>query len=156
MPLAFALAAASPAAEAKSFAERQNTASRVVAARDRIGDEVRALFEEKGISYPARELLLRHLKREGELELWAGNERGGAMTLIRSFAVCAKSGELGPKRKAGDLQVPEGFYVVDRYNAWSSYHLSLGIDYPNDVDRIVGGIRATTASATTSSSTATA
>ena len=34
--------------------------------------------------------------------------------------------------------MPEGFYVVDRFNALSSYHLSLGINYPNASDRKLG------------------
>jgi hypothetical protein len=32
--------------------------------------------------------------------------------------------------------VPEGFYFIDRFNPESSYHLSLGLNYPNPSDRI--------------------
>lgn len=46
------------------------------------------------------------------------------------------SGGLGPKRREGDRQVPEGLYVIDRFNPDSAYHLSLGIDYPNASDRV--------------------
>lgn len=35
----------------------------------------------------------------------------------------------------GDLQVPEGFYYIDRFNPASSYYLSLGINYPNESDK---------------------
>ena len=45
---------------------------------------------------------------------------------------------MGPKRQQGDGQVPEGFYNVAVFNPYSSYHLSLGINYPNASDRIVG------------------
>lgn len=55
--------------------------------------------------------------------------------LVRTFPICAKSGGLGPKTRAGDRQVPEGFYLLDRFNHWSEHHLSLGISYPNAVDR---------------------
>jgi murein L,D-transpeptidase YafK len=56
--------------------------------------------------------------------------------------VCARSGVLGPKRKQGDLQVPEGFYRVNVFNPRSSYHLSLGVSYPNAADRFHSGRRA--------------
>ena len=42
---------------------------------------------------------------------------------------------LGPKRGEGDLQVPEGFYYINDFNPNSKYHLSLGINYPNQSDK---------------------
>jgi murein L,D-transpeptidase YafK len=36
------------------------------------------------------------------------------------------------------LQVPEGFYEADRFNPFSAFHLSLGLNYPNASDRILG------------------
>jgi murein L,D-transpeptidase YafK len=137
MTLSAALLVATDA-DARSFREGQLGASRVKAARERVGEQVRQMFEDKGVAYPARELLLRSLKRDRQVELWGGNEAGGELTLIRTFSICADSGQLGPKRQAGDLQVPEGFYVVDRYNAWSNFHLSLGLNYPNVADQRVG------------------
>jgi len=56
------------------------------------------------------------------------------LTLVKTYPVCAASGVLGPKRHQGDEQVPEGFYHVRRFNPESTYHLSLGIDYPNESD----------------------
>lgn len=41
----------------------------------------------------------------------------------------------GHKEQKGDGRTPEGTYYVDRRNPNSSYHLSLGINYPNDTDR---------------------
>jgi murein L,D-transpeptidase YafK len=57
---------------------------------------------------------------------------------LKTYQVCTKSGELGPKRRLGDSQVPEGFYHIDRFNPWSSFHLSLGVNYPNKSDRLLG------------------
>ena len=37
-----------------------------------------------------------------------------------------------------DLQVPEGFYFIDKFNPASQYHLSLRINYPNESDFILG------------------
>lgn len=58
---------------------------------------------------------------------------------MAEYKICRSSGKLGPKRIKGDGQVPEGFYHIDRFNPASSYHLSLGIDYPNKADRIRSG-----------------
>lgn len=40
----------------------------------------------------------------------------------------------GHKRVSGDGRTPEGLYMIDRRNANSRYHLSLGISYPNRKD----------------------
>ena len=40
----------------------------------------------------------------------------------------------GHKTVRGDGRTPEGAYVIDRRNPNSSYHLSIGLDYPNPVD----------------------
>ncbi|PRY20656.1 L,D-transpeptidase-like protein [Aliiruegeria haliotis] len=40
----------------------------------------------------------------------------------------------GPKQFRGDGKTPEGTYYIDRRNPRSSYHLSLGISYPNSRD----------------------
>ncbi|WP_373355473.1 murein L,D-transpeptidase family protein [Pseudoroseicyclus sp. CXY001] len=41
----------------------------------------------------------------------------------------------GHKQFQGDGRTPEGAYVIDRRNPNSSYHLSVGISYPNTQDR---------------------
>ncbi|MEO1138769.1 MAG: L,D-transpeptidase family protein [Pseudomonadota bacterium] len=41
----------------------------------------------------------------------------------------------GHKQFEGDGKTPEGDYFIDRRNPNSSFHLSLGISYPNDEDR---------------------
>lgn len=77
-------------------------------------------------------VFIRAFKSEYELELWI--KKDSVFRLFRTYPVCNRSGELGPKRKQGDLQVPEGFYHVTRFNPNSSYHLSMGINYPNESD----------------------
>ncbi len=57
------------------------------------------------------------------------------MKLLKTFRVVAQSGEPGPKRREGDRQVPEGVYEIKVFNPQSSYHLSLGLNYPNAADR---------------------
>ncbi len=99
----------------------------------------RALFAERGMAYPPRALLLRGFKRERVLELWAGasDEPGTRLTLVKTFPICAMSGALGPKRREGDGQVPEGFYTVSGFNPASAFHLSMRISYPNASDRAI-------------------
>ncbi|MFT6676630.1 MAG: murein L,D-transpeptidase YafK [Sulfitobacter sp.] len=42
---------------------------------------------------------------------------------------------VGHKQIEGDGRTPEGIYLIDRRNPNSSFHLSLGISYPNNTDR---------------------
>lgn len=99
--------------------------------------DIAAMFRRAGVPYPAPVLFLRGFKKEGRLELWAGR-RNQRLRLIRSYPICAKSGQLGPKRREGDLQVPEGFYRISYLNRHSSYHRALKVSYPNRSDRILG------------------
>lgn len=110
---------------------------RVAAARAAAGPRIRETFQRAGVAYPPGEIFLRAFKKEQQLELWAG-PKGKELALVKSFPVCALSGALGPKRRQGDLQIPEGFYRIERFNPWSNFHLSMGLDYPNASDRIAG------------------
>jgi murein L,D-transpeptidase YafK len=115
--------------------EYHESGDRVARARERVGDDVRKALAAKGVSSPASFVFLRAFKHERELELWAGDSPGG-LALIKTYPVAAASGGPGPKRREGDRQVPEGIYFVDRFNPQSSFHLSLGLNYPNESDRI--------------------
>lgn len=99
------------------------------------GADVKALVEKAGLTYPVDEVYLRGFKKERQLELWAG-PHGKPLTLIKTYPFCAASGELGPKRKEGDSQVPEGLYEVPSFNPFSDYHLSMKVSYPNASDRV--------------------
>jgi TPR repeat protein len=89
-------------------------------------------FAGRGISYPPQSVTLVALKSEARLELWAGSQ--GAWTFVRSYLVQTTSGQLGPKLRQGDHQVPEGIYRVTALNPRSLYHLALRVDYPNAFD----------------------
>jgi murein L,D-transpeptidase YafK len=54
--------------------------------------------------------------------------------------MCRWSGQLGPKTREGDRQVPEGFYAISpaQMNPNSSYYLSFNVGYPNQLDRALG------------------
>ncbi|MEK0448101.1 MAG: hypothetical protein RL088_369 [Verrucomicrobiota bacterium] len=112
------------------------TAERVAAARVKSGPAIEEVFRKAGVAYPPARMHLRGFKREGELELWAAG-RTGRFVKVAVYPVLGRSGVPGPKRKEGDMQVPEGFYEIDRFNPKSLFHLSLGLNYPNAADRIL-------------------
>ena len=121
-----------------SFREEQNRFPRVRTAAKEKDEILRQLFATKDLSYPPRTILLRAFKKEALLELWAEESPGKAYTLVKTYAICATSGKLGPKRRFGDEQVPEGFYELDWFNPQSNFYLSLHVSYPNESDRILG------------------
>ncbi len=77
---------------------------------------------------------IRAFKMEGVMEIWGANTDRGPFRLLATYPIAAMSGQLGPKEREGDLQVPEGFYRIDRFNPHSLFHLSLGLNYPNSRD----------------------
>ncbi len=97
---------------------------RVKAARERRYQGIKKLFQKHGINYPPKQVLLRTFKHEDQFELWVRPVGKKKYTLIKTYEICCKSGVLGPKRKRGDLQVPEGFYRVIDFNPWSNFLLS--------------------------------
>lgn len=100
--------------------------------------ELTQIFRGAQVQWPPAEIYLRAFKAEGELELWAASHVGEEMKPVMTWKLCALSGEFGPKRREGDGQVPEGFYALNYYNPYSSYHLSMRVNYPNRSDRILG------------------
>jgi len=84
-------------------------------------------------------VFIRIYKESSELEVWK-QQRDGKYALLKTYAICKWSGELGPKIKEGDRQAPEGFYTVTpaQMNPKSSYYLSFNIGYPNAFDRSLG------------------
>jgi murein L,D-transpeptidase YafK len=97
-----------------------------------------ALMKARGTT-PAAPILIRTFKKEAELEVWKKG-RDGRFALLKSFPICRWSGQLGPKRRQGDRQAPEGFYSVTpkQMNPNSAYHLSFDLGFPNAYDRAHG------------------
>ncbi|MBN1257613.1 MAG: L,D-transpeptidase family protein [Planctomycetes bacterium] len=89
-------------------------------------------FKKVEVNYPPSAITLIALKEERVLELWA--ELDNSMIFIKSYPFTGFSGELGPKLKSGDRQIPEGIYKITWLNPNSSYHLSIKINYPNRFD----------------------
>lgn len=94
-------------------------------------------FDRAGVNYPPKRVTLLGLKDRAQLEVYATLE-GGQWVYVRSIKVLAASGELGPKLREGDYQVPEGIYAVESLNPNSAFHVSLRVGYPNAFDRAKG------------------
>lgn len=121
------------------FKADQLKASRVKQAYSEKWTTLKTQLHQLNIDTNSFNIFIRIFKKEAKLELWTKSSNDTIYKLFNSYDICASSGELGPKRKQGDGQVPEGFYEVSVFNPYSSYHLSLGINYPNQSDRIIGG-----------------
>ena len=60
---------------------------------------------------PSSPVLIRTYKKEAELEIWKMTANG-QYALLKTYPMCRWSGQLGPKTREGDRQVPEGFYPI--------------------------------------------
>jgi hypothetical protein len=90
-------------------------------------------FRRAGLAYPPVSLVFAGLKDERILQIYAAGADGTAH-FIRAFPILGASGNLGPKLREGDLQVPEGAYGIELLDPNSLFHLSLRINYPNAFD----------------------
>lgn len=81
-------------------------------------------------------ILIRAFKKEAELEIWK-MKPDGQYALLKTYPMCRWSGQLGPKVREGDRQVPEGFYAItpSAMNPNSAFYLSFNLGYPNAYDR---------------------
>jgi murein L,D-transpeptidase YafK len=84
-------------------------------------------------------ILARIFKEEAEMEVWKKN-RDGDYALLKTYPICKWSGDLGPKKKVGDRQAPEGFYTITpgQMNPNSNYYLAFNTGFPNAYDRAWG------------------
>jgi len=69
-------------------------------------------------------------KAQREMYLISGDK------VVRDYKVALGGNPVGRKQFEGDGRTPEGLYYINRRNPNSAYHLSLGISYPNDQDRV--------------------
>jgi hypothetical protein len=91
-------------------------------------------FSKAGIAYPPKDIALLAFKKEQQIQLWAKDLKEH-WRHIHTYPLTASSGSLGPKLKEHDRQIPEGIYRLTSFNPYSSMHLSMMINYPNEFDR---------------------
>jgi murein L,D-transpeptidase YafK len=103
-----------------------------------IPQQTLGLMAEKGTTKQAP-MLIRTYKKEAEFEIWKMRS-DGRYAHLKTYPMCRWSGQLGPKVREGDRQVPEGFYAITpgQMNPNSAYYLSFNVGYPNAYDRAHG------------------
>jgi len=121
-----------------SFKETQLKQDRVKVAYAQKEETVKEYFNAKGLHFQGFHLFIRAFKKEQKLEVWIKELDHVAYTLLHTYDFCTSSGGLGPKRKEGDMQIPEGVYHINHFNPQSNFYLSLGLNYPNASDKILG------------------
>jgi murein L,D-transpeptidase YafK len=122
------------------FMDNQRSIPRIIDVMKRKEDTLMKQFQEKGLTWPANYIYIRSFKYDSEMEVWVKNKKEEKYKLFKTYKVCALAGTLGPKRMAGDYQVPEGVYSINEFNPRSQYHLSLGLNYPNASDRLLSDL----------------
>lgn len=124
---------------AQHFADGQLRATRVNIAKADKDSYLRDECSSMGINFDEiKNLYIRAFKQEEKLEVWVQDQFDQPYTLLMVYDFCTTSGKLGPKREQGDGQIPEGFYFIDHFNSTSNFYLSLGVNYPNPSDVIMG------------------
>lgn len=113
----------------------QKKYQRVQTALDEKGKLIEQKLKEKNIAVDELNILIVAYKAEQELDVYAKRKNESTFKLLSTYDICSSSGGLGPKRRQGDDQVPEGYYYIDRFNPVSNFYLSLGVSYPNQSDK---------------------
>src|SRR5688572_2498084 len=98
---------------------------------------VKNYFTTTKIQHNGCSIFLRAFKQEQVCQVCAKEAGKNQYSLLKTYPICTSSGTLGPKRKSGDSQVPEGVYEINDFNPYSNFHLSLGINYPNASDKVL-------------------
>ena len=92
------------------------------------------LFQANQLNFPPQQLYIRIFKQDEILEIWATDTN--QFQFIKSYRFTKNSGNPGPKCRQGDLQIPEGFYQIEKFNPLSMFHLSIQLNYPNFADSL--------------------
>lgn len=120
----------------KDFLTEQKKYERVRTSINEKSEIINKKLKDNGFQVENLNILIVAYKSEDLLEIYSKKKNETTYKKLISYDICTRSGQLGPKRKQGDNQVPEGFYNIDRFNPTSSYYLSLGLNYPNRSDKI--------------------
>ena len=101
-------------------------AKRFAAVKKKVTPHLKKVFEKRELQWGSP-IFIRVFKKERQLELWVKQRE--SFVLLNSYFIAGTSGELGPKLRQGDGQIPEGFYFVTprQMNRQSNFHLSFNI-----------------------------
>lgn len=98
--------------------------------------ELKPYFKKAKVAYPPKKIALLTFKKEEKMELWSKDLKHRDWQYIRTFPLKASSGTSGPKLKYHDGQIPEGIYNITMLNPFSSWQLSMLVNYPNHFDKL--------------------
>ena len=103
---------------------------------EQFGDAARARYaaDFQKANCEAKSLLFVAFKAEKRLEIYARDAQN-RWKWVKSYPIVRASGEIGPKLREGDGQVPEGVYEIESFNPNSAFHVSLRVSYPSREDR---------------------
>ncbi len=112
-----------------------NPEERMNRVAEQVTPDLKEKLDSKGLRFGAP-VFVRIFKESNEVELWMEDPES-RFILYKTYELCARSGDLGPKVKSRDKQCPEGFYFVkpSGMNPTSRYHMEMDLGYPNDYDR---------------------
>lgn len=112
---------------------KETIESRVESLKDKVYSNLIPEFNRLGLDDFPSELSILAFKEERVLEVYV--KAKDKWQLLKSYDYTNFSGELGPKLKEGDKQIPEGIYKIEYLNPNSVYYLSLKVSYPNEFDK---------------------
>lgn len=123
-----------------AFKKRQLRAENAQIAYREKEDTVKRLVEDKDIDYETLEVLIRVIKSEETLEVWAKDRKYNArFQLIKQYPVCIDVNlRVGDSLRGTDLLIPESFYHIAHFYPFNPYLLRLEINFPNQSDKIRG------------------
>ncbi len=121
----------------QDFKSKQKKYPRVRTAYNEKEQLLTKVLKERGVSSLSNYLFIRAFKKEQIFQVWVKPLNQHKYIHLKDYPFCSTSGKLGPKRKEGDLQIPEGFYHINHISPYSAFYLALGINYPNRSDRIL-------------------
>ena len=124
-------------ADSPSFKDQQLAYDRVFQAYKDKAEDAYLKLKKAGIDRQNFDIFIRGFKFEEDLEVWAKNKEDDQYKLVTTYKFCQNIGQLGPKRKEGDKQIPEGIYMLSKFNPNSNFFLSLQVNYPNESDQIL-------------------
>ncbi len=119
-----------------SFKKEQLKYPHVQAAYKEKWSLIKNKLKKAGVDTSRFEVCMMIYKQEAELQMWAKTKGTKQFSLVDTYPICRSSGSLGPKRKEGDYQVPEGYYQVCLFQPTSDYYLALEVSYPNKSDHV--------------------
>ncbi len=97
-------------------------------------NSLKSEFKKQKLTW-ANAVFIRIFKQTNTLEIWVKQQQ--QFVLFKSYPICYFSGTIGPKKRTGDNQAPEGIYGItaNQMNPYSNYHLSFNVGYPNQFDQ---------------------